>query len=120
VMSMVGVIDTAGNVSKGIVTTTSDFARGAKFDGKSRWYRYLAWSDPCPLFQLFQRVFAIACGYADCNDAARLAEDTIQKLLVGRDPVAGEALASQPTLSRMLRTELEASAPRSICSSCDR
>ena len=30
-----------------------------------------------------QRVFAIACGYADCNDAARLAEDPIQKLLVG-------------------------------------
>ena len=32
-----------------------------------------------------QRVFAIACGYADCNDAARLAEDPIQKLLVGRN-----------------------------------
>jgi len=25
-----------------------------------------------------QRVFAIACGYADCNDAARLADDTIR------------------------------------------
>ena len=49
-----------------------------------------------------QRVFAIACRYADCNEATRLAEDPIQKLLVGRDPVAGEALASQPTLSRML------------------
>ena len=47
-----------------------------------------------------QRVFGIACGYADCNDAARLAEDPIHKLLVGRDPLAGEALASQPTLSR--------------------
>ena len=47
-----------------------------------------------------QRVFAIACGYADCNDAARLAEDPIHKLLVGRDPIEGEALASQPTLSR--------------------
>ncbi len=47
-----------------------------------------------------QRVFAMACGYADCNDAARLADDPIQKLLVGRDPIAGEALASQPTLSR--------------------
>jgi hypothetical protein len=45
-------------------------------------------------------VFGIACGYADCNDAARLADDPIQKLLVGRDPVAGQALASQPTLSR--------------------
>jgi hypothetical protein len=47
-----------------------------------------------------QRVFGIACGYADGNDAARLADDPLQKLLVGRDPVAGEALASQPTLSR--------------------
>ena len=48
-----------------------------------------------------QRMFAIACGYADCNDAARLTDDPIQKLLVGRDPVQGEALASQPTLSRL-------------------
>jgi len=47
-----------------------------------------------------QRLFAIACGYADCNDAARLADDPIHKLLVGRDPIAGESLASQPTLSR--------------------
>ena len=49
---------------------------------------------------LRQRVFAIACGYADANDAARLADDPIQKLLVGRDAVNGVALASQPTLSR--------------------
>jgi hypothetical protein len=47
-----------------------------------------------------QRLFAIACGYADCNDAARLAIDPIQKMLVGRDPTKGEDLASQPTLSR--------------------
>jgi hypothetical protein len=47
-----------------------------------------------------QRLFAIACGYPDGNDAARLGEDPIQKLLVGRDPVSGTALASQPTLSR--------------------
>jgi hypothetical protein len=47
-----------------------------------------------------QRLYAIACGYPDGNDAARLAEDPIQKLLVGRDPVSGAALASQPTLSR--------------------
>jgi hypothetical protein len=47
-----------------------------------------------------QRVFGIACGYADCNDAARLADDAIHKLLVDRDPIAGAALASQPTLSR--------------------
>jgi hypothetical protein len=49
---------------------------------------------------LRQRVFALACGYADCNDAARLAQDPIHKLLVGRDPIQGAALASQPTLSR--------------------
>ena len=47
-----------------------------------------------------QRVMAIALGYEDANDAARLAGDPIHKLLVGRDPVAGEDLASQPTLSR--------------------
>ena len=47
-----------------------------------------------------QRVMAIALGYEDANDAARLAGDPIHKLLVGRDPIAGEDLASQPTLSR--------------------
>jgi hypothetical protein len=47
-----------------------------------------------------QRLYGIACGYPDGNDAARLAEDPIQKLLVGRDPLSGATLASQPTLSR--------------------
>ena len=47
-----------------------------------------------------QRIFGVACGYADCNDAARLADDAIHKLLLERDPLAGPALASQPTLSR--------------------
>jgi Transposase DDE domain group 1 len=47
-----------------------------------------------------QRVFGIACGYADCNDAARLGHDPVHKLLLDRDPLAGPALASQPTLSR--------------------
>src|SRR2546428_260475 len=49
---------------------------------------------------LRQRLFGLACGYADCNDAARLADDAIHKLLLQRDPLAGPALASQPTLSR--------------------
>ena len=49
---------------------------------------------------LRQRLFGLACGYADCNDAARLADDAIHKLLLERDPLAGLALASQPTLSR--------------------
>ncbi len=47
-----------------------------------------------------QRVYGLACGYADCNDAARLAEDPIHKALLGRDPIDGDALASQSTLSR--------------------
>jgi hypothetical protein len=47
-----------------------------------------------------QRCFGLACGYPDANDAARLKDDPIHKLLVGRDPVAGAPLASQPTLSR--------------------
>jgi hypothetical protein len=49
---------------------------------------------------LTQRVFGIACGYPDCNDAARLADDPVHKLMVGRDPIKGDALGSQPTLSR--------------------
>jgi len=47
-----------------------------------------------------QRVFTIGCGYADANDAARLASDPIHKLLLDRDPVEGLNLASQPTVSR--------------------
>ena len=46
-----------------------------------------------------QRVMALALGYEDATDAARLASDPIHKLLVGRDPVPGKDLAS-PTLSR--------------------
>jgi len=47
-----------------------------------------------------QRVYAIACGYPDGNDAARLSSDPVHKLLVGRDPAGESDLASQPTLSR--------------------
>lgn len=46
------------------------------------------------------RLFGIACGYADGNDAARLADDPMMKMVLDRDPVSGAALASQPTLSR--------------------
>lgn len=47
-----------------------------------------------------QRVFGMACGYPDANDADRLADDPIQKLLLDRDPITGGPLASQPTISR--------------------
>jgi hypothetical protein len=50
---------------------------------------------------LRQRVFGIALGYPDANDATALANDPIHKLMLGRDPIDGERLASQPTISRM-------------------
>ena len=49
---------------------------------------------------LQQRIFGLCGGYADCNDAARLVHDPIHKLVIGRDPLTGLGLASQPTLSR--------------------
>ena len=47
-----------------------------------------------------QRVYGIACGYEDGNDAKDLRHDPVQKLLLNRQPVSGAELASQPTLSR--------------------
>ena len=49
---------------------------------------------------LAQRVYAVACGHADANDADTLADDPMHKLLLGRDPIGGQRLASQPTISR--------------------
>ena len=49
---------------------------------------------------LAQRIYAIACGHPDANDADRLADDPMHKLLLGRDPLDGDPLASQPTISR--------------------
>lgn len=48
-----------------------------------------------------QRVFQIACGYADQNDADTLRHDPLLKLVCGRLPDSGLPLASQPTLSRL-------------------
>jgi hypothetical protein len=47
-----------------------------------------------------QRVYQIACGYEDCNDAATLCSDPIFKACVDRAPETDLDLASQPTLSR--------------------
>src|SRR5256712_12935356 len=49
---------------------------------------------------LAQRIYGLACGHPDANDADRLADDPIHKLLLGRDPIGGDPLASQPTISR--------------------
>jgi hypothetical protein len=47
-----------------------------------------------------QRVFQIACGYEDQDDADRLRTDPLFKLACGRFPTDPD-LASQPTLSRL-------------------
>ena len=50
---------------------------------------------------LIQRIFGIACGYEDCNDHDTLRSDPMLKVSAEREPLTGEDLASQPTLSRL-------------------
>ena len=47
-----------------------------------------------------QRIYAIAAGYEDCNDAARLRTDAMHRLAVGYEPDSAHFLASQSSLSR--------------------
>jgi hypothetical protein len=47
------------------------------------------------------RMFAIAAGYEDANDCNKLRDDPVFKMAVGRTPESGEALCSQPTMSRL-------------------
>src|ERR1700733_11585537 len=46
-----------------------------------------------------QRVYGIALGYEDCNDATTLRRDPVLKTCCDRDPFSDRDLASQPTLS---------------------
>jgi hypothetical protein len=48
-----------------------------------------------------QRVFPIACGYEDQDDADTLRHDPLLKLVCGRLPASGAPFASHPTLSRL-------------------
>lgn len=50
---------------------------------------------------LAQRIYQIACGYEDQNDATTLRTDPLLKHVCGRLPETGANLASQPTLSRL-------------------
>jgi hypothetical protein len=50
---------------------------------------------------LRQRVFQIACGYEDQDDADTLRTDPLLKLVCGRLPDSDPHLASQPTFSRL-------------------
>jgi len=55
-----------------------------------------------PLLDLFrQRVYQIAAGYEDANDAQTLRQDPLFKVAVGRAPETDPDLGSQPTLSRL-------------------
>jgi len=49
---------------------------------------------------LIQRVAQIACGYEDADDCDLLRHDPIFKMIAGRYPELGDALGSQPTMSR--------------------
>lgn len=55
-----------------------------------------------------QRVYQIAAGYEDANDADTLRHDPALKLACGRAPLSDAHLASQPTLSRLEATIAEA------------
>ncbi|MCP4009471.1 MAG: IS1380 family transposase, partial [Proteobacteria bacterium] len=59
---------------------------------------------------LMQRIAQISCGYEDANDCDGLRNDPVFKILAGRYPEIGDALSSQPTMSRfensILRTTL--------------
>jgi hypothetical protein len=46
------------------------------------------------------RMLAIAAGYEECNDFDTLRYDPVFKMAAGRLPEGGEALCSEPTLSR--------------------
>ena len=55
---------------------------------------------PDNLTLIRQRLFAIALGYEDKNDAAWLSQDPALKIMAGKAPESAPDLASQPTLSR--------------------
>ena len=51
--------------------------------------------------EVAQRVFQIIAGFAACSDSDILRNDPALKMAVGRDPLGGEALASQPGQCRL-------------------
>jgi hypothetical protein len=51
-----------------------------------------------------QRVYQIVAGYEDANDCNTLRDDTVLKMSVGRLPMTGNPLASQPTMTRFENT----------------
>ena len=65
--------------------------------------------------QTRQRIFQIALGYEDCNDADRLRQDPLLKTVCDRTPQDPQGLSSQPTLSRFENTQDGATLRRLVC-----
>lgn len=93
--------------SAGPLTSDAGLLPLRQFDGRWNYTRRMAAClyDPKPqrgqslVSMLRQRIFGILAGYEDCNDHDTLRDDPLFKLLADRTP-DGDALASQPTLSR--------------------
>jgi hypothetical protein len=62
-----------------------------------------------------QRIFQIALGYEDCNDADRLRQDPLLKTVCDRAPRDPQGLSSQPTLSRFENAQDGAALRRLMC-----
>lgn len=62
-----------------------------------------------------QRIFQIALGYEDCNDADRLRQDPLLKTVCDRAPHDPQGLSSQPTLSRFENAQDGAALRRLMC-----
>jgi hypothetical protein len=62
-----------------------------------------------------QRIFQIALGYEDCNDADRLRHDPLLKTVCDRTPQDPQGLSSQPTLSRFENAQDGATLRRLLC-----
>jgi hypothetical protein len=83
---LMGALDRRSSFTKGLAATLRDYRSGEGLHTL--------------LDLLRQRVFGIVAGYADANDAARLRDEPLFRLLLERGLKEEEGLASQPTLSR--------------------
>jgi len=94
----------------GAVTSNAGVALLAQLDQKLGWTERLSrcvLDGRNPLFVIHsvhdllrQRIYQIALGYEDCDDADRLRTDPLLKAACGRHPFEDADLASQPTFSR--------------------
>jgi Transposase DDE domain group 1 len=65
------------------------------------------------------RMFLIAAGYEDADDCDALRSDPVFKLAVGRLPESGNALCSQPTMSRLENTPSKVEIARMMAAMVD-